>query len=379
MTKSIERLPLLAGSPGAPRHVLCHRYGAPGARPKAYLQASIHADEIPAMLVQHHLIGLLDAAERAGRIRGEILVLPMANPIGVGQVVNQSLLGRHELGGGGNFNRSWPDLSADLAERVQGRLGADPVANVAVIRGAMTEALAARQAASELGSLRLALAGLACDADIVLDLHCDNEALLHLFLIPALWPAASDLAAEIGARATLLCADSGGASFDEAMSTPWTRLAAALPGVPIPPACLAGTVEYRGQGDVSDELAAPDAAALYRFLVRRGLVADAAAPLPPLPAAATDLAACDVVRAPVAGIVVYKRPLGATVAAGDNIAELVDPVAEDPRFARTPVAAGTDGLLLSRRHDHLVRPGDSLAKIVGTRPLPHRTGLLLED
>jgi uncharacterized protein len=379
MAKTVERIPLLPSSPGAQRHIHVHRYGAPGARPKAYLQASIHADEIPAMLVQHHLIRLLDQAERDGRIHGEIVIVPMANPMGAGQVLNQTLVGRYELSGGGNFNRNWPDLSAGVAVAVRSHLTDDADANVAVIRRAMGENLTAMTASNEMSSLRLALARLAYDADIVLDMHCDNEALLHIFLIPASWPAGADLAAETGARAILLSPDSGGRSFDECMSTPWTKLAAALPGKPIPPACLASTVEYRGYGDVSDELAAPDAEALLRFLMRRGLVAGDPGPLPPLLAEATDFAACDVVRAPAAGIVAYKQPMGATVAKGALIAELVDPLADDPHAARTPVHAGTDGLLLSRRIDRLVRPGDALAKIVGKQPLAHRTGLLLED
>jgi predicted deacylase len=202
---------------------------------------------------------------------------------------------------------------------------------------------------------------------------------MHLYLSPAHWPSARDLAAQIGARATMTAADSGGRSFDESMSTPWTRLAEAIPQRPIPPACLAGTIEYRGQADVTDELAQADAAALFAFLMRRGLVEGDPGPLPPLLAEATDFAACDVVRAPCAGVLAYKQPLGATVRQGDVIAELVDPLADDPRRARTPVRAGTDGLLLTRRHDKLVRPGDSVAKVVGERPLPYRTGLLLED
>lgn len=379
MTKSIERIPLLASSPGAQRHVHVHRYGAAGARPKAYLQAALHADEIPPLLVLHHLIRMLDEADRQGRIRGEIVVVPMANPIGAGQVLNHMLLGRYELGGGGNFNRNWPDLSAGLADAVRARLGDDPAANVALIRAAMGEALAAMQASNEMTSLRLALARRAYDADIALDLHCDNDALMHLYLIPAHWPEAHDLAAEIGARAVLTAADSGGRSFDETMSTPWVNLAEAIPERPVPAACLAGTVEYRGQADVFDELAEPDAAALLRFLVRRGLVAGEAGPLPPPQAEATDFAACDVVRSPGAGIIAYKATLGAVVAEGEVIAELVDPLADDPRAARTPIKAGTDGLLLTRRLDKLVRPGDGIAKVVGTRPLPHRTGLLLED
>jgi hypothetical protein len=230
-----------------------------------------------------------------------------------------------------------------------------------------------------MASLRLALARLAVDADIVLDCHCDSESLLHLFLVPAHWPDAADLSAEIGSRATLLAADSGGRSFDETFSMPWVRLAQAMPDKPIPPACLSATVEYRGQADVGDEYAAPDAGALYRFLQRRGLLAGDAGPLPAAQCEAPRLDACDIVRAPAAGIVVYRQPLGAQLAAGSVIAEVVDPAAADPRAARTPVRTVADGLLLSRRADKFVRPGDSLGKVVGSKSLPHRRGYLLED
>jgi predicted deacylase len=67
------------------------------------------------------------------------------------------------------------------------------------------------------------------------------------------------------------------------------------------------------------------------------------------------------------------------VTADTVIAEIVDPSAEDPRAARTPVRTITDGLLLSRRADKFVRPGDSLGKVVGVKTLSHRKGYLLED
>src|SRR5215813_15067496 len=196
MPKMIERIPLLPASPGAARQLSVHRYGARGARPKAYLHASLHADEVPAMLVLHHLVRLLDEADRAGGIKGEIVVVPVANPIGVAQVINTRHVGRYELFGGGNFNRNWPDLFTGLADRVRDRLTDDAARNVTVIRAAMIADLEARTADSEFGSLRLALARLAVDADIVLDCHCDSESLLHLFLVPAHWPSAADLSAE---------------------------------------------------------------------------------------------------------------------------------------------------------------------------------------
>src|SRR4029077_7219864 len=115
--KKIEHIDLGAPSLGTSRRLVVHRYGKSGARPKAYLQASLHADEIPPMLVQHHLIRLLDEADEAGAILGEIVVVPVANPIGSGQVINSALSGRRDSAVGLNFNRRWPDLFDGLEER----------------------------------------------------------------------------------------------------------------------------------------------------------------------------------------------------------------------------------------------------------------------
>ncbi|QEX15821.1 succinylglutamate desuccinylase [Hypericibacter terrae] len=380
MTKTTERIALVSPSPGTQRHLLAHRYGRPGARPKAYLQASIHADETPAMLVAHHLMKLLDEADAEGAIAGEIILVPVANPIGLSQSLNDHLLGRHEASGGGNFNRSWPDLYPTLPTRVAGKLGRDPARNIDAVRSALREIAGELQPGNEFSSLRGALTRLAVDADIVLDMHCDDEALMHLYLIPQHWPEARDLSAEIGSRATLLAADSGGHSFDETFSTPWTRLAAAVgPETPVPPACLAATIEYRGQADTGDEINRPDAQALFRFLQRRGLIAGDPGPLPKPLCDATSLDATEVLRSPVAGIVCYRRALGAKVAKGDVIAEILNPLAEDPSQQRLSLAAGTDGFLMTRRQHKMVRPGNSIGKIVGTEPLASRQGYLLED
>ena len=130
MSKTIERISLGQMSPGTERIISVHRYGQKGARPKAYLQASLHSDEIPGMLAAHHLLRLLDAADARGEIKGEIVVVPVANPIGLGQIVNGSHSGRYELRGGGNFNRQWPDLYDGLLDAVRPKLGADEAANV---------------------------------------------------------------------------------------------------------------------------------------------------------------------------------------------------------------------------------------------------------
>lgn len=374
-----ERLPLLTASPGSARYLSVYRFGNPGARPKVYLQAALHADETPGLLVQHHLLPLLAAADNRGEVKGEVVVLPYANPIGLAQFVNGENLGRYEMGGGGNFNRNWPDLFEPVAAAIADKLSDDATGNIAVIRGAMMDFLSRQEAGNELQSLRLALARLAADADVVLDLHCDDEALMHLFLIPEHWPRAAELAAELGCRAVLLAENSGGNSFDEAFSTPWTRLAEHFPVHPIPPACLAGTVELRGRSDVDDATAKGDAEALFRCLQRFGAVAGKPGPVPAPLCEATRLDATDSVRSPVAGVIAYAVDLGQQVKEGDVIAWIVDPSAA-PTEARTAVETQASGLVLSRRSHRYVRPGMVLAKVVGKQTLPHREGAyLLED
>ena len=380
MTKTIQRIALNSMSPGTERFVKVHRYGKPGARPKAYLQASLHADEIPGMLAAHHLIGLLDAAEARGEIKGEIIVVPVANPVGAGQVLNTTFVGRYDFRSGINFNRRWPDLSAGLAAKVKDKLGKDAAANVAIVRQALGEAIEQIYAAGETAMLKRELLRLAYDSDIVLDLHCDDIALMHIYTTHVFWPRAEDLAADLGAKVVMLCNDSGAQSFDECFFIPWYRLQQQVgPEFPVPAPTLTSTVEFRGQADVYDEIASGDAANLFRFLQRRGLIAGDPGPLPKLTGKVADLEACENIRAPRAGIVAYKKREGDVVRAGDVIAEMVDPLADDTRQARVPVRCEASGPILSIRAMKSVGAGDSIAMVIGDEKLAHPDGLLLSD
>ena len=107
--------------------------------------------------------------------------MPVANPIGLGQRVLQSVEGRFDLASGENFNRHYADLYDAVVARVDGALTFDATHNVALIRDALREAAAALPARNALESLRRTLLGLSIDADIVLDLHCDSQAVLHLY------------------------------------------------------------------------------------------------------------------------------------------------------------------------------------------------------
>ncbi len=365
-------------TPGTRRHIAFHRFGKSGARPKAYLQAAIHANELPGAMALHHLMPMLAAADRARRIKGEIVVVPTVNPIGLAQLVGNNHLGRYELLGRENFNRNWLDLSGPVAERTGRKLGRDAAANVDVIRRAAQAALAALRPTNELQALRAAVMKLSVDADIVLDLHCDMQAALHLFISRKDWPgAAQALAADLGAAATLYNDPyPESLTFSGVHSALWARLAGRFSGARIPQACLSATVEYRGQLDVNHRFGASDARNLYRFLVRRKIIAGRAGNLPRLKAQATPIAGMDVGYCPRPGILVFHAREGDRVRKGMAVCEVIDPA--DPRGprARTQMLAGTDGILFSRRPDgRLAWPGMVAYRIAGARELAHRKGM----
>jgi predicted deacylase len=370
--RQVDRLDLAPGGPGSHRHLSIVRYGEPDRRPKVYLHAALHADEIPGLLVLHHLRALLDGAVKRGEVRGHVVLNPFANPIGLSQRVNGKLLGRYALTGAGNFNRKYPNVTESVAAIVADKLGGDGDQNVRTIREAVREALAAQAPLDDTDRLRSTLLGLAYDADIVLDLHCDEEALLHLYLGTPHWPEAADLSAQLGSRATLLATDSGDNPFDEAVGSVWWALAERFPDKPIPAACLSATIELRGESDVDDALARGDAENIMAFLQRRGVLAGDPGPLPEPACEATPLVGVDMVRAPVQGVVVYTRALGERVEPGDVVVVLVDPDAEDPAAARTEVRTAGSGLLFTRRSFRFARPGDVLCKVAGAKPLAYR-------
>lgn len=374
MTHAADTIPLPHSRPGTARSLRLHRFGRPGAGPKAYIQAGLHAGELPGMLVALRLVERLAALDAAGAVVGEVLVLPLANPIGFDQVFQGGLLGRFELGGGVNFNRAYADLTDAVEGRVAGRLGHDAAANIALVRQALREAVADLLPRTDADALRKLLLGFAVDADLVLDLHCDSDAVMHLYTGTELWPGFADLAARLGCQAALLAAESGGDPFDEACSSVWWKLRARLPeGLPLPPACAATTIELRGEADVDDALAKADAEAILDHLRVRGVLAGTPAPLPSALCEGTPLAGVDRVLAPVAGVVTYHAALGDRVEPGQVVAEVVDPWSGE----RTPCRAQAAGPVWSRRLQRFAAAGETVLSIAGSHPLKEEgSGLL---
>ncbi len=370
--------PLLTNSLGSQKTLSSFHFGQAGRGLKVYIQASLHAEELPGMLAAHHLRALLEAAEAAGQIQGEIILVPVANPLGLAQRLDHKPMGRFDLDSSENFNRHYPDLARAVFPAVQNALGLDGPANVAIVRKAMTAWLRSQKPASELQSLRHTLLTLAHDADYVLDLHCDCEAVLHFYTEESCWPQLEPLARFLGAKAILLAKNSGGGPFDECLSGAWWQLADALKAAgnhaPLPQGCCTTTIELRGEADVRHALARTDAQAVFAFLQHLQVVACATPPaVPPFQCAPTPLAGSETLRAPGPGVVVFAAEPGTHMHVGDLVAEVIDPIANHTHR----VVAGVEGTLYAHIRDRYVTAGCELAKIAGSKAF--RTGNLLGD
>ncbi len=364
---------------GSQKTLSSFHFGHAGVAPKIYIQASLHAEELPGMLVAHHLRALLEHAEAAGSVHGEIILVPVANPIGLAQRLDHKAMGRFELDSSENFNRHYPDLAATVLAQVSPQLGDDAQTNVTTVRTAVAQYLLSWVPDTELQGLRRQLLSLAHDADFVLDLHCDGEAVMHFYTEEACWPQLEPLTRYLQCQAVLLAKKSGSGPFDECLSGLWWQLAELLQAsgqtAPLAQGCCSTTIELRGEADVSHAQAHADAQAIYSFLQHAGAIAPAddqeISVLPTALCTATPLAGSETLHSPVPGVVAFWVQPGDKVAAGDLVAEVINPLTNHCQ----PIKAGVSGVLYARIRERYVHRGGELAKIAGATPF--RTGELL--
>ena len=371
--------PLLSPSLGSHKTLTSFHFGTPGSSTKVskvYIQASLHAEELPGMLTAHHLRPLLEAAEAAGLLRGEVVLVPVANPIGLAQRLDHKPMGRFELDTSENFNRHYPDLAGAISAQVLPALGPDADANVRTVRSAIGQYIKEWKATTELQSLRRTLMQLAHDADYFLDLHCDCEGVLHFYCEEPCWPQLEALSCFLGSEATLIAKNSGGGPIDECLSGVWWQLAAQLRtqgnSAPLPQGCCSTTIELRGELDVSHAWARTDAQAIGHFLQHIGVLHTDAKPTVPAPRCApTPLAGSETLRATGPGVLVFAAEPGQHMQPGDLVAEVIDPINNTTQR----VVAGVAGVLYARIRDRYVTAGCEIGKIAGATPF--RSGNLL--
>lgn len=314
------------------------RFEGDGSGPKVHLQAGVHADEIAGMLVLHLLMQRLRVAEAEGRLKGSVTVVPQANPLGIGQFRQGRILGRFHDATGHNFNRSF-DQSTAMAQ---------PSTNVQEWQKKLVQ--------------------LAATAQVMLDLHTDDEALAYLYVHRSFWPRGRELAAAMKMDVAIIWDEGGDGSFEETIIAPWLRDG-------VTDKHMAATLELRGQGDVSDRFAEQDAEGLYAWLCGSGVIDEALAP-GDWPVEAIEMGHMETLLAPQPGVLIFEKELGDFVEEGQRFARILrrpgDPASE------VVLVAEQAGRMVTRYRDRLVSQGMVVAKFTGSQVSRNWSGGLLD-
>ncbi|MER9826564.1 succinylglutamate desuccinylase/aspartoacylase family protein [Mesorhizobium sp. M0115] len=361
-----EQFSLLPSSIGTQRHVIVHRFGARNLGPTIYLQAGLHADEAPGMVVLHHLIQLL--TERNEEPRGEIVVVPCANPIALSQRIQDHHAGQYDLAMGGNFNRNYPDVSEVVLERLRAFRDRGTTLDDVAIERVFADAIAALTPKTELESLKKLLLSLAIEADYAIDLHADYEGPVYGIVSDGTHPATDLLSRQTGCVATMVIkqsGQSGSGTFLAGCYRPW-RAASEYAGSGSVSRRLAVTLEYRGMTDVSDELASKDAEGLIRFMEGVGILTPSGGKVPAVETLKTTTECEDFVQANAAGVILFGKAAGDAVREGEEVAQILDPTTGE----RRSVFARCSGVVIGHIDSRITTPGYTIMTIAGRSPIP---------
>jgi len=260
---------------------------------------------------------------------------------------------------------------------VRRRIGPDAEENVELVRRELKRRVAALRAENPVMAQRIALARRAFDADLVVDLHSDDEALTYMMSVPELWDEARRFAADVGVHSLQPSGDrSGVICFDECFMLPWADLHREF-GDRVPVACKAFTFEMGGVRDVDPKQAARHAQGFLRYLRRIGCVAGGS------PRSrgneVEEFRHFEMLDSPAGGILLYPQELGDWVAPGDVIAEIVDPTSPDLDAAPMQIKASMKGCVVSRRLSRQVAFGDFVVMLAGhERPASGKSKSLMD-
>ena len=326
----INYITIESDTPGQTLSLRIVKFQGSEGNPSVYIQAALHANEMPGVVAIDRLIPRIAEAEGSGRLAGNVTLVPYANPIGLAQGVYGETLGRFDLYGRVNFNRSFP--TGTLEE-----MSCKPAAD----------------------RLKATLIEMAVAADVVLDLHCDDEGPIYLYVPERQLDEGLRLARAMQASVILTDANDDPVSFDLAVGRRWAaenreedkRFAA--------------TIELRGMMDVTPELAHQDADGIYRYLVELGAIVDEVADINPNDPIVGDVDEAVLISTPEAGAVLYDVDVGDWVKEGQRLAVVVS----EPSTKGQEILSPFDGQVMTRRDRRFVRVGDDVIKVL-RHPLP---------
>lgn len=301
--------------------------------PSVYLQASLHGSEIQGNAVIYKLMQLFEEVPPLGNVT----LVPLCNPYGANQKAGEYTAGRFDPTTGDNWNRLHYHVT-DQAKKNQGALDLNSfVENYQakswpeikdLFKKEMKKNIETKLADSRTWgihygkSLCLQLQRLACEHDVVLDLHTGPKATQYLYTPEY----AVESALQLGFPHILAIPNSFAGAMDEACFAPWVELKQAFSDSgrkDIPIEFEAFTVELGSQEVMDMEFCDLHFKRIRNYLQKKGTLSGHAE-LPREPLAVCMLKDYKTIHSSTAGLVDYKVAPGTKVKKGDLLMEILN-------------------------------------------------------
>ena len=357
---SFEMVPIPSVTVGNKAHLAVHRFGPKDGK-KVYIQAGLHADEHPGLLVAQHLLRHLEQLDAGNALAVEIIIVPFANPIGLRQRSFGHVTGRCDWHTGQNFNRAMAISQQSLIETLGDAFGEDATENDRILRAGLKKLVAERKDNFEIESLHKTLLSLSIDAHYMIDMHCDDIALPHLFIGQHQHETGLKLAQSLGFGICLEEDVTGTVAFDGTHTQPWVVLEKHVGRKLFSEPCFATTLELRGNQDVSPELAEQDCLGILDFLAKEKLIKVSVKEITAAVPKHLRVDQVKLIRAEVSGIVTYRKKLGDYIKTGETFADIV--LLDQPSPKSIPVVAPSEGILFSTTGHYFTTRGQTIAML----------------
>lgn len=290
--------------------------------PKVYIQANLHGAEIQGNAVIYQLLERLKSID----IRGQITLVPQANPIGLNQKCGEYTQGRFDPVTGANWNRMYYhdlDFVSDFVAQHMDSIDEEIRQHFATtINQRLSDAFHSPLGLKTGQHVCYALQQMAQDADYVLDLHTGPQSAKHIY-VPEY---AQDAAHHFNVPNVLLIPNEFDGALDEACFVPWWTLSQAFAekGRILTVEREAFTIELGSQETIDLTEAAADAQSILCYLNYKEMLMTSIVQPENITRYGCYLKDYKTVYAPRGGLVEYQAKFGEVLPAGQPMAQILN-------------------------------------------------------
>jgi predicted deacylase len=369
MIPNISTIPLIQLASGDQLFIQSYQFTGENPGKKVYLQSNLHGAEISGNAVINDVINFLITLDKT-QLTGEILLVPVCNPLGVNQRSHYFSSGRYNPYDGKDWNRIFWDYQktgADISEFAEDYqdLGQDKIQekyrqNILNQFHQLAKSIRISPGVSYNNYYRYQLQNLALDADYVIDLHSStNNAIDYLYCFHSREESANAFLLDRG----ILMNNYDGDAFDEAFIKPWLALERELAklGKNIRFEIESWTLELGSGSEMNPESVQKGIRGIKNYLATKGILSLEDFPLASTPNHRTNFTPKNKIQryhSPGGGMIEFDVKLGETIHKNQKLYTILsfNKIGELPQIRE--VLAEEDGLIFDITKNHSVNQWD---------------------